>query len=623
MSTWALRVERYRDDLVDAVTQVYGASSRPTLIPRLLGTAERAFAARSADLRELDERRLLRPDWLQQPDMVGYAAYTERFAGTLADVADRVGHLRELGVTYLHLMPLLAPRPGDNDGGYAVADYRRVRPDLGTTDDLAALAAILRASGISLVVDLVLNHVAREHEWARAAVAGDPHYRDYFLTFPDRDEPDRYSATLPEVFPDFAPGNFTFDTEMNRWVWTTFHSWQWDLNWANPDVLVEFAEIIFFLANLGVEVVRLDAIAFLWKRMGTDCQNQPEVHAITQILRALTHMVAPAVAFKAEAIVGPAQLVAYLGVGRHYGRISDLAYHNSLMVQIWSMIACADTRLAAHALGSLPPTPATGTWICYVRCHDDIGWAIDDADAAAVGLDGAAHRRFLSDWYSGEFPESPAAGLVFQANPRTGDRRISGTAAALTGLQTAIDDASVNAALGRMFLIHAIIYGWGGIPVIWSGDELGTPNDAHWAAEPGHADDNRWAHRPRLDPARPALRDDTTTVPGRLFAGLRHLGRIRSSLPHLHARVPSEIAWADGPVLVTLRRAPLGPMICVYNVSACTVSFPVEVITGHGFARPWDVISDRAVTADADGLLWLTPYAAWWVIETAPEPGVA
>ncbi len=311
--------------------------------------------------------------------------------GDLKGVAKHLDHLEELGVTYLHLMPLLEPREGDNDGGYAVQDYRAVRPDLGTTDDLRDLATTLRGQGVSLVVDLVLNHVAREHDWAVRARAGGPEsstYRDYFHVFPDRDLPDQYERTLPEVFPDFAPGSFTFDDDLDGWVWTTFNEWQWDLNWANPAVLAEFAEIILWLANLGVEVFRLDAIAFLWKRMGTSCQNQPEVHALTQALHALTRMAAPAVAFKAEAIVGPRDLVQYLGTGRHAGRVSDLAYHNSLMVQTWSMLATGNTILARHALGALPATPSTGTWITYTRCHDDIGWAIDDSDAHAAGVTG-------------------------------------------------------------------------------------------------------------------------------------------------------------------------------------------------------------------------------------------
>ena len=429
-----LRLERWWEDLVSGLDAVYPAQDTQALGLRLVRLAACAYRERDHDLRRLDQRRVLEPDWLQQPDMFGYACYTDRFAGTIPAVSSHLDYLSELGVTYLHLMPLLQPREGDNDGGYAVQDYRAVRADLGAVEDLRELTRALRARGISLVLDLVLNHVAREHEWAVRARAGEERYRDYFYVYPDRAEPDAYERTLPEVFPDFAPGSFTWDEDLSGWVWTTFNEWQWDVNWSNPEVVLEYADIVLFLANLGVEVLRLDAIAFTWKRLGTNCQNQPEVHALTQVLRAVARIACPATVFKAEAIVGPRDLVQYLGLGPRAGRVSDLAYHNSLMVQVWSMLAAGNVVLARQALASLPPTPHTGTWVCYVRCHDDIGWAIDDDDARAVGLDGFAHRRFLSDWYAGEFPGSWAHGLVFQHNPVTGDRRISGTAASLTGL---------------------------------------------------------------------------------------------------------------------------------------------------------------------------------------------
>ena len=515
--TFVLRLERWWEDLVAGLAGAYPHHDVDALAVRLVELAARAYTERDPELRHLDQRRVLRPDWLQQPSMFGYACYTERFAGSLRGVADRLGYLKELGVGYLHLMPLLQPREGDNDGGYAVQDYRTVRPDLGTVDDLRELTRVLRGEGISLVLDLVLNHVAREHEWAARARAGEERYREYFHVFPDRELPDAHERTLPEVFPDFAPGNFTWDDELQAWVWTTFNEWQWDVNWSNPEVLVEYADIILFLANLGVEVLRLDAIAFTWKRLGTSCQNQPEVHALTQALRAVARIACPATVFKAEAIVGPRDLVQYLGLGTHAGRVSDLAYHNSLMVQVWSMLAAGNTVLARHALEALPATPPSGTWICYVRCHDDIGWAIDDADARAVGLDGFAHRRFLSDWYSGSFPGSWARGLVFQHNPATGDKRISGTAASLTGLADAVTAGAQNTALARVFLAHAVVAGWGGIPVVWSGDELALPNDPAWAGEPGHEDDNRWAHRPRLDSGRVADRADLRTTAGKVF----------------------------------------------------------------------------------------------------------
>ncbi|MEO5834446.1 MAG: alpha-amylase family glycosyl hydrolase, partial [Nakamurella sp.] len=345
-----VRLTKWWPDLWAGIAELYPTPSAQALGLRLVELAAASFAGRDAELQHLDLVRTLSPDWFQSQTMLGYAAYAERFAGDLAGVGEKIGYLHELGVTYLHLMPLLTPRVGDSDGGYAVADYRSVRADLGSTEDLRALATALRHSGISLVLDLVLNHVAREHEWAVKARAGDEKYRRYFYVFADRDEVDAFEATLPEVFPDFAPGNFTWDDELQGWVWTTFNDFQWDVNWSNPDVLLEYAGIVLFLADLGVEVLRMDAIAFMWKRLGTNSQNQPEVHAIARTLRALARIACPAVAFKAEAIVSPSDLVQYLGQGRHYGKVSDIAYHNSLMVQIWSMLAVGDARLAVEAL---------------------------------------------------------------------------------------------------------------------------------------------------------------------------------------------------------------------------------------------------------------------------------
>jgi len=596
-----LRVDAYRDDLVTALSRVY--DDPDTVADRLLVLARAAHDARDADLLALDERRLAEPDWFQRPDQLGYAAYADRFGETLTGVGDHLDHLTDLGVTYLHLMPLLTPRPAPNDGGYAVQDYRSVRPDLGTMADLRDLATRLRGSRISLCLDLVLNHVAREHAWAVDARAGDAGKRGYFLVFPDRTIPDAYEATLPEVFPDFAPGNFTWDDDLAGWVWTTFNDYQWDVNWANPDVLCEYADLILTLANVGVEVFRLDAIAFLWKRLGTTCQNQPEVHDLTQALRTVARIACPAVLFKAEAIVGPADLPPYLGVGDHIGKVSDLAYHNSLMVQVWSMLAAGDTRLATLALQGLPQPPSTTSWITYVRCHDDIGWAIDDTDAWRAGVSGEGHRRFLSDWYSGDFPGSWARGLVFQENAVTGDRRISGSAASLAGLECG-DPHAVD----RLLLAHAIVLGFGGLPVLWMGDEVGLLNDPHWADEPGHEADNRWAHRPRMPWPAPA-------GPPGLADGLRRLLDVRRGLAPLHAAVPTEI-WdpRDPGVLLVVRRHEDGPLLGAYNVTDSERRVPSEVLAWLGL-DPTQVIDHVTGAAPKlhSGDLVLPPYAAVWV----------
>src|SRR3954452_3770207 len=315
-AAFGVRFERWFTELRDPLVALYGADPRfPAAWRALLEAIARVARERPPELRALDHEREITPDWLHREQAVGYVCYADRFAGTLAGVRERLGYLRELGVNYLHLMPLLRARPAPNDGGYAVVDYGAGEPALGTMDLLRALAAALRASGMPLCVDVVLNHTAREHPWARAAMAGDERMLAYYRTFADRAEPDAYELTLPEVFPDTAPGSFTWEPALERWVWTTFNAYQWDLDWSNPEVFVAMAEAMLGLAAAGVDVLRLDAVPFLWKRKGTNSQNQPEVHQLLHALRAVVRIAAPAVAFKAEAIVSPRDLVRYLGQG--------------------------------------------------------------------------------------------------------------------------------------------------------------------------------------------------------------------------------------------------------------------------------------------------------------------
>ncbi|HSU36362.1 MAG TPA: alpha-amylase family protein [Propionibacteriaceae bacterium] len=611
---FATRLQRYWPDLITGLTGAY-PDHAPEMAYRLVEIAAQNFRQRPAELRLLDLRRHADPEWFQHQHMLGYATYADRFAGTLAGVAGKVDYLAELGVTYLHLMPMLKPRPGQNDGGYAVMDYRAVREDLGTVDDLRDLATTLRSRGISLTLDLVLNHVAAEHEWAEAARNGDRFYRNYFYMFADRETPDAYEQSLPEVFPDFAPGNFTFDEESSCWVWTTFNTWQWDLNWRNPDVFYEFADLILWLANLGVECLRLDAIAFIYKRMGTNCQNQPEVHAITQALRAVARIGAPALIFKAEAIVGPADLAPYLGVGKHAGKVSDLAYQNSLMVQIWSALAAKDTRLFCAAMNRFPAKPPTTVWGTYLRCHDDIGWAIGDEDAAAVGLNGFEHRRFLADFYAGLYPMSDARGLVFQENLATGDRRISGTAASLIGIESALasgDPQHVDLAIRRLLLAYHLVLGFGGLPLLYMGDELALVNDYNFADEPAHADDNRWVHRPAMPWDLAERRHQKDTVEHRVWHGLRHAITVRAALPSLDASVETEILDPVNPaVLVFVRRFPTQTMVGIYNVTPDQQELPRWVIPVGNWA--WDALNEE--TPLTDDPLPVEGYQVRWFVQ--------
>jgi amylosucrase len=570
------RFDRYAEELLAPLDEVYGLD---TIVEPLLEILAANHSMRDSSLHQRDRERILEPDWFQKPSTMGYVCYTDLFATNLKGLATKIPYLEGLGVTYLHLMPILKPRPGANDGGYAVADYRSLRADLGSMAELRATAEKLHDAGISLTLDLVLNHVALEHEWAEKARAGDPEYRDYFYVYDTREIPDQFETSLPEVFPDFAPGNFTWNDELDAWVWTTFNAYQWDVNWSNPKVFCEYADIIANLANHGVDCLRLDAIAFIWKRMGTSCQNEAEVHAITQALRTFSRILAPSLIFKAEAIVGPAQVGAYLGEGERAGKVSDLAYHNSLMVQIWAAIASRDASLLERSMSRFGALPTTTAWGVYLRCHDDIGWAIDDSDASSLGMSGHDHRMFLADYFTGKFPGSDAKGVDFQIDPLSGERRTSGSAASLAGIEVALatkNKSHLDTAVARYLCAYSMVFGFGGIPLLYMGDEIGMVNDNSYLKDPEKAEDNRWIHRPALawDAATKATEKPAasaalaTQVAHRIRTGIHHLINVRKTLPSLHAAVSTEVrAGRSRGVAIFDRKHPAGHLVQVYNLS--------------------------------------------------------
>ncbi|GAA1938652.1 alpha-amylase family protein [Nocardioides marmoribigeumensis] len=614
---FAARFDLVRHDLHDALALVYGEAAGD-LVGRVVTSALDAAAERAEPLRVLDRVREVDPSWFLD-GRVGYICYADRFAGTLAGVGTHLDHLAELGVGYLHLMPLLEPREGENDGGYAVKDYDAVDPRLGSMDDLERLAGSLHERGIALCVDLVLNHTAREHEWARAALAGDPHHRAFYRFFPDRELPDAYERTLPEVFPDMAPGSFT-QLETGEWVWTTFHEFQWDLDWTNPDVFEAMLGVLLRLGNHGIDVVRLDAAPFLGKRMGTDCQNQPEAHALLQALRALTRLAMPGLVLKAEAIVGPDQLLPYLGAHDHERPECQLAYDNQLMVMLWSALATRDVSLAAQSLSRRTPAPVGTGWVTYVRCHDDIGWAVGDSDAGAIGLDPESHRRFLAAFYAGDHRGSFSRGMDFQVDPVSGSRRTSGMTASLAGLESALvagDEAQVTAALLRIELLHSVVYSFGGIPLVYMGDEIGQRNDAHWDADPAHADDNRWLHRPLMNWEAAAHRHDPSTPEGQVFEALVALGRARGSTDSLRSDAATRVVkHGNHRVLAHVREHPrASPVLCLacFSDEPQTVEPWVLDAAGVG-AHPTVLHSSRADrTAAPEWPLRLPAWSFVWL----------
>lgn len=562
----------------------------------LITSLARSWFQRPRDLRDLDNAREANPLWFQSNQMLGGVCYVDRFAENLEGVKSKIPYFKELGLTYLHLMPLFKVPDDENDGGYAVSSYREVHPPLGTMDGLALLARDLRSAGISLVLDLVFNHTSDEHTWAERAKAGEEEFMDYYRIFPSRKLPDAYERTLREIFPEEHPGVFTFfpnafpspNSEViggrvrdGGWVWTTFHSYQWDLNYANPTVFNRMAEEMLFLANQGGEVIRLDAVAFIWKELGTNCENLPGAHALIQAFNAVARIASPALLFKSEAIVHPDEVVKYISPDE-----CQISYNPLLMALLWNSLATRKVKLLSQALANRFKINPKTAWVNYVRVHDDIGWTFSDEDASLLGVNGNDHRRFLNDYYLGRFPGSFARGLPFQENPITGDCRISGTCASLAGLEKAIkekDEAEVELAIRRILLIHGIILTAGGIPLIYLGDEIGTLNDYSYRGEPAHERDSRWVHRPSADWEKYAKRNDLNSVEARVYHGLQTLIALRKGNEAFSSGELEVIETENEHTLVFIRTHAGQRAVIFANFSENAQRIPLHVLDQYSF----------------------------------------
>ncbi|TVR24571.1 MAG: amylosucrase [Anaerolineaceae bacterium] len=498
-------------------------------LEQLLHTAASYHGERREALKQLDAQREADPLWFKREDAIGAVCYVDLFAGDLRRLHDKIDYFKSLKIRYLHLMPLFMTPEGNSDGGYAISDFRQVHPDLGTMDDLRELTDALRAENISVVLDFVFNHTSDEHIWARKALEGDPHYKRFFYMFPDRTIPDQYELNLREIFPEQAPGCFTYRAEVDQWVWTTFNNFQWDLNYGNPDVFNAMLGEMLFLANQGVEVLRLDAVAFIWKQMGTPCENLPQVHDIIRGLNAMVRIAAPAMLFKSEAIVHPDDVASYIDWDE-----APISYNPTMMALLWEALATRQVGLLRHSMTKRYELPPDSAWVNYVRVHDDIGWSFADEDAAELGINGFDHRQFLNQFYTGRFDGSFASGLPFNYNPINRDMRISGMCASLAGLERAEesgDAEQIDHAIKRVILLYSVIIAAGGIPLIYLGDEIAMLNDYSYRDDPVKADDSRWVHRPRFDWERAAGRHDTATAQGRVFTAIRDLIDARRAHP--------------------------------------------------------------------------------------------
>jgi len=475
---------------------------------------------------------------------------------------------------------------------------------------------------------MVLNHTAKEHDWAVKARAGDVFYQDFYLMFETDALPKTYEKDLLDVFPAQAPGNFTHYPEFKKWVWTTFNEYQWDLNWSNPEVFLAIVDTILHLANKGVDIFRLDAVAFMWKKLGTNCQNLPEVHDILQALVQSTRIAAPGIIHKAEAIVGPRELVPYLGTGSHTGKVANLAYHNNLMVQFWSALAARDTRLMTFVLRTHFPQAFThACFATYIRCHDDIGWAITEEDTAHFPpMTGPGHRNFLADFYNGRFPGSFARGADFQSNPATGDRRTNGSFASLAGLEAAVETADAVAtdlAIARILMGHALIASFGGIPLIYMGDEIGMTNDHSYLDHADLAEDGRWMHRPAMDWTAVRTIAKGKSPAARIHAGTKAVLAKRKQTTQLSSDVPTRILDLAHPGLFIFERlADDRTVTCLFNFTDSDQRLTPWALRLDPASRYVDVLSGEALSL-RDGLISLAPYGCLWLRPAEPTASPA
>lgn len=611
-----VRLEEHWFPLFSLLFELYG--SRYDFfyhLEQILCTAARAWANRSEPLREIDRHRINEPEWFSSEHIVGGALYVDLFSENLGRLRESIGYFKELGLTYLHLMPLFAVRPGDNDGGYAISNYRSVDPRLGTIDDLKRLADELRSAGITLVLDFVFNHTSDDHEWALRAQAGDQEYQQYYYIFPDRELPDQYERTLREIFPAVRRGSFTWHDGMQQWVWTTFNSFQWDLNYSNPAVFRAMLEELFFIADTGVDIVRLDAVAFIWKRMGTSCENLPQNHKLIQAFNRLARIATPGLVFKSEAIVHPDDVVKY--ISPHECQIS---YNPTLMALLWESLATRQVRLLVQSLSHRHRLPAQTAWVNYLRCHDDIGWTFDDADAAALGINAYDHRQFLNQFYTGQFKGSFARGIPFQENASTGDMRIAGTLASLAGLEWAIErDSEEDKALAikRMLLLQGVTLSIGGIPLIYLGEEWAMLNDYDFIKDPAKAGDTRWVHRPKMRWEFLTELDDSIetgegSIRKQVFRTLQKMIAVRKSSSALAGQSMDLVKTNNPHLLGFVRYHESHRLIVIANFSEDPQVMTGNSIRTAGMGRFFeDLLTDITYPTSDD--LEIAPYQILWL----------
>lgn len=522
---FAQRMEKHQDELRWLYMELYGNDA---MYAELCEQMHDYYLKRSTELKKRDIKKEKNPDWFKEKEMLGMMLYIDNFAGNLKGVEKKLAYLKECNVNCLHLMPFLDTPKGKSDGGYAVSDFRKVRPDLGTMKDLARLTEKCHENGMNVCMDFVMNHTSEEHEWAKRARAGEGEYMSRYFFYDNGDIPARYEETVPQVFPTTAPGNFTWLPEIGHYVLTTFYPYQWDLNYRNPRVFNEMMYNFLFLANQGMDIIRIDAVPYIWKELGTSCRNLKEVHTIVRMMRMIAEIVCPSVILLGEVVMEPEKVVPYFGTVEKPE--CHMLYNVTTMATTWNSIATRDIRLLKKQMDIVSRLPKQCTFLNYLRCHDDIGWGLDFATMKQWGMEEPSHKRYLNDYFTGKIAGSISRGELYNDDPVTQDARFCGTTASMCGIEAAGFEGNaekMQTAIQEDLMLHAYMLTQSGIPMLYSGDELGQVNDYSYKDDAEKASDSRYLHRGAFLWELADKRKDLSTVQGQLFQMLNRLEQIR------------------------------------------------------------------------------------------------
>lgn len=497
MNEYDVRFHRHLDELKWLYCELY--EGQMWAFDQLCQQLQQYYNDRKESLKKLDRVREADPKWYKRNDMLGMMMYVDGFAGNLKGVGEKLDYLEECNVNYLHLMPLLDSPEGRSDGGYAVADFRKVKPELGTMEDLAELAEKCHSRGMSICLDFVMNHTSEDHEWAKRARAGEAEYQARYFFYDNYDIPAMYERTVPQVFPTTAPGNFTWLGDVGKFVMTTFYPYQWDLNYRNPVVFNEMVYNMLNLTNQGVDIIRIDAVPYIWKELGTNCRNLRQVHSIVRMMRMICEIVCPGVLLLGEVVMEPSKVVPYFGTVEKPE--CHMLYNVTTMATIWHTVATRDVRLLKEQMRKVTELPREYVFLNYLRCHDDIGWGLDYDYLRQFGMEEVPHKKYLNNFLTGHFPEAFGRGELYNSDPTSGDARLCGTTASLCGVEKAeyeMDAARLKRANQLDLMLHACMLFQSGIPVLYSGDEIGQLNDYSYHMDDFKCEDSRYLHRGKM-----------------------------------------------------------------------------------------------------------------------------